>query len=116
MFLYVPIISYDFSCFLGHPENVSGWMEPFLVASCSKTEYRSPETIHIQCSRGAHPRPPRPPHLRWGAADPPHPPLMSASGLPTYQGFHKILIEEPINGERRPTLREGVWGGAAPPT
>ena len=31
---------------------------------------------------GAHPRPPRPIHLRGGAAALPHPPLMSASGLP----------------------------------
>ena len=43
--------------------------------------------------------PPDPPHLRGGAAALPHPPLMSASGLPIYQFFNKILIKKPIIGE-----------------
>ena len=48
---------------------------------------------------GGAPAPPQTPHLRGGAAAPPHPSLMSASGLPNYWLFNKDLIKKTINGE-----------------
>ena len=43
--------------------------------------------------------PQSPPHFRGGAAAPPHPPLMSAVGLPNYWFLNRDLIKKLINRE-----------------
>ena len=93
-----------------------------VYSRCAISRVRSPETIHMQCSGAAHPRSPQDPFIYVGAS----PPFKSASGLPMYRIFNRIIAKQRIReaGGRikwwewrggAPHVKGGVWGGAPPP-
>ena len=86
-----------------------------LTSRCklTKPRFRSPETMHLQSSGGPHPSPPRPAHLRGGAATPtPH---LNFGFRPPYLSLHREArdrLKGGVWGRQRPHSNGGVWEGA----